>query len=284
MIPSMRRYFVLAVSLLFGAFHQSIGFAQNLQPPWIPIAHSVEGNWFYYHAETIKFIGMPPNVVTFNLVSCKEGKCTTSYSRYEAICGSRSITVNNSEPKSVLSGTTIESIIVDAFCGRADPNGYWVTLFAVPDKDNKFTGWWLFNLQSLKKTEQPFHGLTLQMATANIWKAPASAVSFPYLDNSLSEYVVSCLNPSRAVHKKIDAENFSPEIIVQPSTPLWGLTQVLCSGQFPMAEQVPAQLIEPPKDTSSGSLSVDKAKQKCMELGFKSGSENFGSCVLKLSK
>jgi len=34
----------------------------------------------------------------------------------------------------------------------------------------------------------------------------------------------------------------------------------------------------------AGSISMEVAKQKCGELGFKSGTEGFGKCVLQLSK
>lgn len=35
---------------------------------------------------------------------------------------------------------------------------------------------------------------------------------------------------------------------------------------------------------SSGTSSINSAKEKCKDLGFKSGTEDFGKCVLQLSK
>lgn len=40
----------------------------------------------------------------------------------------------------------------------------------------------------------------------------------------------------------------------------------------------------PPVTSSKVDVSLDDAKQKCKEIGFKPGTENFGSCVLKLAK
>ena len=35
---------------------------------------------------------------------------------------------------------------------------------------------------------------------------------------------------------------------------------------------------------TSNTPTMDQAKSKCLELGFKAGTESFGQCVLKLSK
>ena len=40
----------------------------------------------------------------------------------------------------------------------------------------------------------------------------------------------------------------------------------------------------PAPSPAMGQVSVESAKQKCEELGFKSGTEKFGDCVLRLSK
>jgi hypothetical protein len=41
---------------------------------------------------------------------------------------------------------------------------------------------------------------------------------------------------------------------------------------------------QPPKIISAPSVSIDTAKDKCSNLGFKIGTESFGKCVLQLSK
>ncbi len=42
--------------------------------------------------------------------------------------------------------------------------------------------------------------------------------------------------------------------------------------------------VEPPAPIKSNGLTIDSAATKCGELGFKSGTEAFGNCVLKLSR
>jgi len=49
------------------------------------------------------------------------------------------------------------------------------------------------------------------------------------------------------------------------------------------------QLPAPPKFDSRAppqkqSMSIEDASQKCLDIGFKSGTETFGSCVLKLTR
>lgn len=36
--------------------------------------------------------------------------------------------------------------------------------------------------------------------------------------------------------------------------------------------------------SSPSTITMDQAKAKCLDLGFKSGTESFGQCVLKVSK
>ena len=44
----------------------------------------------------------------------------------------------------------------------------------------------------------------------------------------------------------------------------------------------PARTVQrPPVSTS---LSIEQAKAKCVDLGFKQGTEQFGNCVLKFTK
>lgn len=71
----------------------------------------------------------------------------------------------------------------------------------------------------------------------------------------------------------------------------WKVSLYQCNGPPPpSAAPLPARLnnwsapaTEPVKTSPSG-LGFDGAKSKCIELGFKAGSEAFGNCVLKLSK
>ena len=56
-----------------------------------------------------------------------------------------------------------------------------------------------------------------------------------------------------------------------------GLTDLVARAKF----QEELQPSEPP---TTPNISIDDSKAKCAELGFRSGTEKFGDCVLKLSK
>jgi hypothetical protein len=71
----------------------------------------------------------------------------------------------------------------------------------------------------------------------------------------------------------------------RPDNPLAGTTywKYQCNGMlaqsYSMPSASPAQ--RPPAPTS---LSIEQAKSKCIDLGFKQGTEQFGNCVLKFTK
>ncbi len=63
----------------------------------------------------------------------------------------------------------------------------------------------------------------------------------------------------------------------------WRFYHYRCSGVQKSIPQAPSIVGQTPNQPSSF-LGIDDAKSKCIELGFKAGSESLGNCVLKLSK
>jgi len=55
-----------------------------------------------------------------------------------------------------------------------------------------------------------------------------------------------------------------------------------CNGLNSPQPKTPA--IQPTQIYPNSKVDIETAKQKCTELGFKSGTEGFGKCVLQLSK
>jgi hypothetical protein len=45
-----------------------------------------------------------------------------------------------------------------------------------------------------------------------------------------------------------------------------------------------AESVSDAKQAPAGVLTLDQAKTKCLDLGFKAGTETFGQCVLKIAK
>ena len=55
-----------------------------------------------------------------------------------------------------------------------------------------------------------------------------------------------------------------------------------CNGLNPQPSTTPSTTIQKPPANNQGDVAT--AKSKCIELGFKTGTERFGNCVLQLSK
>jgi hypothetical protein len=56
-----------------------------------------------------------------------------------------------------------------------------------------------------------------------------------------------------------------------------------CNG-FPITTKTLPLREEIPKQGNQGNLDIESSKKKCGDLGFKSGTDGFGKCVLQLSK
>jgi hypothetical protein len=71
----------------------------------------------------------------------------------------------------------------------------------------------------------------------------------------------------------------------RPDNPLAGTTywKYQCNGMQAQSYSMPtASPVQKPPVTTS--LPIEEAKSKCVELGFKQGTEQFGNCVLKFTK
>jgi hypothetical protein len=51
----------------------------------------------------------------------------------------------------------------------------------------------------------------------------------------------------------------------------------------PAVSQQPQQPIQKPTPVNQGATGLESAKKKCIDLGFKLGTESFGNCVLKVA-
>ena len=74
----------------------------------------------------------------------------------------------------------------------------------------------------------------------------------------------------------------------EPSISLDGLLgykryKYQCNGPQPV-NYSPAPIANPSQAPNNSSVSIDQAKQQCKDLGFKTGTEKFGNCVLELTK
>jgi hypothetical protein len=79
----------------------------------------------------------------------------------------------------------------------------------------------------------------------------------------------------------------SPSVRWPDGTSLPSTKLRLChtNSEYTFSKPAPPQTFQPAIQAKPAiTVDIDDAKAKCVDLGFKSGTEGFGNCVLKLSK
>ena len=139
---------------------------------------------------------------------------------------------------------------------------------------------------------QPLHDFTLRDVYAR-WKQakPRSMDSLNATKRALNLYEEFTGNPPIQKLARSQGDGFRAWL-QQSSVPphvLGNFPRVelvfICVDKKSSIDQSSKPVINPA--TPSGSLSstsMDQAKTKCLELGFKTGTESFGQCVLKIAK
>ena len=64
----------------------------------------------------------------------------------------------------------------------------------------------------------------------------------------------------------------------------WKFYEFRCNGPAPISSQPQQQIAPTPQTQNQVGMEIGEAKSKCTDLGFKTGTEAFGKCVLRLSK
>ena len=273
--------------VMLGWVIPSPAYTQSLNPPWLPVASNTEGALFSYHPETVRFFNMPPTLISLNILSTdKTGKASSNYNRAEITCSPRQYKQDNSSFLSVESEvSTVRRVIVDSLCGFPMFGGYWIAMSMnlVQRFPAAYSYHWLFDVASLTKTDFPFPGVAVRVATANYNSGQSPPFS---LHPGFFKTVFSCENPKRYSFTQRDKEEFAPAVQPAIDSHAMGWITLLCSGQFPISER-PSK---PPTDSINQIpepkplTALDDSKRVCGELGFKAGTEKFGECVLKLSR
>lgn len=252
---------------------------QNLGNPWVPINVASNNSTFFFHAGTTKFFSFPPSLVSFNLLKVADGKAST-YDRVEASCNNAEVKVNESGFVAIGSQNSVMHLILRALCGFATEDGYWIGLGADTQGARKNLVYFV-NVRSITRVVEPFSGYSAQ-GTLGSWKGgqwPPFEIS-PHK----AQWFYTCEPPYQYVGKQPLEESLKPAITVPHETPLGGMLSILCSGQFPVIQSEVNNLPDVKKDEGVDSTSLEDAKTKCKDLGFKPASEKFGDCVLRLSR
>jgi hypothetical protein len=245
---------------------------------WTILTRGDNGNLWLYNANEIKMQGMPPVIVStpFNWVTV-DGK-TQPFHIWEFHCQSEQIKVGSNNLISIANETTtVRKIVLRMFCGVKQDEGLWFhfATLAVPDKPAVFS---YFDLNSLRRVSSPINGVFLTYSNA---KLETTLDKLAFADSY--DVVMSCselkffwkVKNSRDDYKEVAIENRS-------NSPFMPARHNICNGIYSsFVKTESSALINLPD--SSNKL-IEKAKSQCLELGFKNGTEQFGKCVLQLSR
>jgi hypothetical protein len=140
---------------------------------------------------------------------------------------------------------------------------------------------YFFNVRSITRVVDPFPGYSAQVTGGALKRG-----QWPPFETSpiRTRWFYTCDPPYRVAWKEPSEESPKPAITVPHRSPLEGQISILCSGQFPVIQQAANNPADAKKGSEFDASSLEDAKAKCVNLGFKPASEKFGDCVLKLSR
>lgn len=254
--------------------------SQTLSDSWILILQTREGSNFEYHSKSLVKNGTVPVSVTVNLRETDAVGRSSGYTRWEIDCRNRTITFPESQPISVLGERTNRAVILSIFCGISDGAQHWVAVGALLDTaTRKISGFLFVDTTSTKfRTYNGKQAYELKTALGGInlasapWKLEINEKGF---------LKVPCNSPDSQLGYRIEGSGAEEILPVNEGSLLAGLRGLVCRGFLTVAENP-----DPALTTDSAPIEekIAKAKIKCKDLGFKSESEQFAECVLKLSR
>jgi hypothetical protein len=250
---------------------------------WLTIGKTVDKDYVYHGGSLIKS-DMPPTIVSAKLYYIQDGKPNPWY-EHEFNCTNETIKIPQLDQTiSVKSETnSIRKMWLKGFCGIRQADGYWFLVGSAqkigPSGD--FSGWIFLDAASLRKTNSPFsNGLSFRLSYGSFELTRQTNI-----DHSLALYDVhiDCKNPEKLFYNLTSSPNTTHEVWKISENDVSGTVSRLACNYFPVS-QVQRLQAENIGDKDTVSQSLENAKSKCTELGYESGTEKYGQCVLKLSR
>lgn len=264
MINIIRTLVVCALLLSTKAFGQ----------PFLPLAATdTSGNSFYVDLNSIVRQGYPPTSAT--LTSFANTASTPGSSKYNCYDTSTSETLWNNV-WTTAGPMSVSHILGNFACGINTSDGLW---FASALIDEKNVLYLYFNGDTLEVVgPMTVDGVKLPNAIKVTTKVAGFNVNGIVNYQAPTDSFIDC-GPEGGTHFIMTERSG-----VLKSYKLAGLNAqyvryAICGGYFPIRVK---SLAAPAQNNRNSSL--DTAKDKCEELGFRKGTEKFGECVLTLSK
>ena len=254
-------------------FDGFVGFVQNQ-----------DRNWFYYNVYDIKIEKTPIHFITVPFLYLDRNK-NFKKNIYKINCETKEIWVDD---KFVVD-KNIDSVgnrMVRSLCGFKQENATWVHYFTFP-VNSEGIGLTLFiNIERLENVSIVVNGVQKEGISVDYTNGHIGKDFFQTSD--IRNLVMSCseenfFDKDKDSYVTISVDNHF-------GSGIKGLRHNLCSGVYAnlvkpnlsaplVLPKIPSQVVTP-KQLSP----INNAKAKCIELGFKSGTEELGKCVLQLSK
>lgn len=260
---------LLVTPLIFTAF---ICHAQGSDSALSMIVGNANGQIFVYDARTQSIDQFPPSVVNVS-VSLFEGDKLITNNAWQHNCRTEEYKVGNSNFKSIRDAGTITATFFmnKAFCGVKDNDGHWFHLA----RRNQPLEPLFMNLDTVKKTSKPVDGVSVLFKPGSINYSPTK---INFSSQNSEEVVFDCVI-ERYFFKQ---EGVYVEASLKNGDALYAARYNLCKGVYSSLSTFKKS--GPTVPTVAPTQGIDAAKSKCVDLGFKAGTENFGKCVLQLSK
>jgi hypothetical protein len=248
----------------------------------VGIVQSTNGNWFYYNAYEIKVEKTPTHFITVPIFSA--GFFTNLKKEiYKINCETEELQIDD-KSWTVKNTDNAADRIVKGLCGFKQGNATWVHYFTFPLDSEKKVTTLFFNIENLEKVFIAVDGVQKEGIKVYYTGAAFNKSTSLFQIANIRDQVISC-----SEEKLFEKENDVYKTFSFGSG-LFGARHNLCNGVYAnlvkpnlsaplVLPKLPSQVVSP-KQLSP----INNAKAKCIELGFKSGTEELGKCVLQLSK
>jgi hypothetical protein len=259
---------LLISSFLFMA---SISNAQEAGQALSMIFTTTSNKQFVYDARRLSIDQFPPSSVSIHVLLFDKDKVIGN-DIWQHNCRTEEYKIGNKAFTSIRTGIVSASFFMNkAFCGIKDNEGHWFLLASRnPPLDPLF-----MNLDTVKKTTNPVDGVSVLLRPGSINYDP---IKINFSSQNTEEIVFDCAI-ERYFFKQGDTY---VEASIKNGDALFAARYNLCRGVFSTLST-----LKTPVSTGltvTPAQGIEEAKKKCVDLGFKNGTEGFGKCVLQLSK
>ena len=257
---------------------------------WNLLLRDIEQKRYFYNVKAMTVDNWPPSIVrTPILIVDKDGK-TESNLWWDFNCQNK--TIKNNENVQRLSNTTPISIINDGdtprksimrlLCGFQVDDKHWVHYFSILKDANNSPGYLFVNVNDLNRISFTDNNETKEGIEITEGLGTWDFVNF----NS----IFSISNINKSVYRCSESKIYSKEknnyvgtnFSIIEGSGLAGFHYNICQGVY--SKLIKTKNTQSQPVVSQNVSNIDDAKKKCSDLGFKSGTEGFGKCVLQLSK